>query len=99
MRAKILLIMFTLLTGCVISGCTTYSIKRDAQGIISVDVRSTRSFEAPDLKYHRFGDEEVSFDFKAAGVDNNTDLLIGMFSSMIGMMQGIMINQPATDGK
>ena len=77
--------LFTL----IVSGCTTYDIKRDSAGIISVQVKSTRSFEAPDLAYEREG-EDVKFEFKAANADNNTDAFVGMFSSMMQQMMSMM---------
>ena len=45
-----------------------------------------------ELKYLLlFGD--ASFDFKAAGVDNNTDAFMGLFSNMMGMMNSMMQQQ------
>ena len=72
-----------------LSGCTTYDIKRDSEGIVSVNVKSTRSFEAPDLHYIREG-TDVEFDFKAASVDNGTEAFVGMFQGMMGMMMEMM---------
>ena len=77
-----------------LSGCTTYDIKRDSDGIISVQVKSTRSFEAPDLHYNRVGDD-VEFDFTAANADNNTDAFVGMFSGMMKMMMDMMTRMGA----
>jgi hypothetical protein len=72
-----------------LSGCTTYDVKRDSEGIVSVKVKSTRSFEAPDLHYVREG-SDVSFDFSAASVDNNTEAFTGMFQGMMQMMMEMM---------
>ena len=80
-----------------LSACTTYDVKRDSEGIVSVKVKSTRSFEAPDLHYNRTG-TDVSFDFKAANADNNTDAFVnvfgGMMQQMMQMMQIMMQSQP-----
>ena len=72
-----------------LTGCTTYDIKRDAEGIVSVKVKSTRSFEAPNLNYRKT-DEGVSFDFEAANADNNTDAILGTFQGMMGLMMEMM---------
>jgi hypothetical protein len=72
-----------------LSACTTYDVKRDSEGIVSVKVKSTRSFEAPDLHYVREG-TDVSFDFSAASVDNNTEAFTGMFQGMMQMMMQMM---------
>jgi len=73
-----------------LSGCTTYDVKRDSEGIVNVKVRSTRSFEAPDLHYKRLG-SDVTFDFKAANADNNTDAILGIFGGVMAMMQEMML--------
>lgn len=73
----ILLLTFT-------TGCTMYSVERTAPdgSTIVVNVKSTRSFEQPDMSYTRTG-EDATFDFKAAGADNNTDAIVGMFAPLI----------------
>lgn len=81
----ILLCAITLLLGA----CTTYDVKRDAEGIVSVRVSSTRSFDAPDLHYKRI-DDDVQFDFKAKNADNNTDAFIGMFQGMMATMMQML---------
>ncbi|MBT8439843.1 MAG: hypothetical protein KJO91_08960 [Gammaproteobacteria bacterium] len=74
-----------------LSGCTTYDVKRDSEGIVSVKVKSTRSFEAPDLHYKR-DDNGVEFDFSAANADNNTDAILGAFGGMMQLMQLLILN-------
>lgn len=84
--------MKTLMTVLVIiflSACTTYDVKRDSEGIVQVTVKSTRSFEAPDLHYKR-DDSGVEFDFSAANADNNTDAFVGMFGGIMALMQQMM---------
>ena len=51
-------------------------------------VRSTRSFEAPDLHYRKFDGQGTGteFDFKAASADQNLDVMMGFFSTMQQMM-------------
>ena len=71
----------------VMAGCTTYSIEKvtpDGSSTV-VHVKSTRDLEQPELHYERYGNDAV-FDFKAAGVDNNSDAYLGMFNGMMGMM-------------
>lgn len=77
-----------------LSACTTYDVKRDSEGIVRVTVKSTRSFEAPDLHYKRDGDG-VEFDFSAANADNNTDAFLGMFNGIMQMMQAMMMQMAA----
>jgi hypothetical protein len=84
---KILIIAITILIFA--TSCTTYDIRRDSEGIISVKVKSTRSFEAPDLHYERVG-SDVAFDFQAQTVDNNTDAFLGMFQGMMQQMMTMM---------
>jgi len=67
-----------------------YSVERIAPdgSTIVVNVKSTRSFEQPDLHYSRDG-QAAEFDFKAAGADNNTDAIVGMFAPLIqGLVTG-----------
>ncbi len=66
----------------VLNACTHYGVHRMPDGTIDISVWSTRSFEQPDLKYTRTG-KDATFDFKAAGVDNNTDAIVGMFAPII----------------
>jgi len=75
------------------TGCTMYDVKRDPSGIVNVKVRSTRSFEAPDLSYSKDdGSGAVTkFDFKAANADNNTDAILGIFGGVMQMMQQMML--------
>lgn len=67
-----------------LTGCTLYSVERTAPdgSSIVVKVKSTRSFEQPDMSYARMG-QDATFDFKAAGADNNTDAIVGMFAPLI----------------
>ena len=81
--------LILVLTIIFMSGCTTYDVKRDSEGIVSVKVKSTRSFETPDLSYQRVGND-VSFDFSAQSVDNNTEAILGTFQGMMGMMMQMM---------
>lgn len=78
------------------AGCTMYTVeKTDLNGVRTfVSVKSTRSFEQPDLSYTRTG-ADATFDFKAAGADNNTDAIVGMFAPIIqGIMTGAIVVQP-----
>ena len=79
-----------------LSACTTYDVKRDSEGIVQVTVKSTRSFDAPDLHYRR-DDSGVEFDFSAASADANIDSFVGMFQGMMGMMMQMM-ERMATPG-
>ena len=93
MKALVLILFIILM-----SGCTTYSIQKgvDANGNLytKVDVKSTRDLEQPELSYSRSSEAgHASFDFKAAGVDNNTDAFMGLFSNMMGMMNSMMQQQ------
>ena len=83
---KALLLVFVIIF---MSGCTTYSVKRDGEGMVSVDVTSTRSFEQPNIYYNREG-QDVEFQFSAESVDNNTDAFLGVFQGMMGMMIEMM---------
>ena len=78
---KILLIAVIVL----LQACTTYSVVRSPDGTVMVDVKSTRSFEAPDLHYARSG-EDAEFDFSAANADNNTDALVSIMQMMMDML-------------
>ena len=82
-------ILLIVLITIVMVGCTTYDIKRDSEGIIQVSVKSTRSFEQPNLHYDRNG-TDVTFDFEAASVDNNTDAFMGAMTGVMGMMMQMM---------
>ena len=55
-------------------------------GSTVVKIKSTRSFETPNLHYEREGADAV-FDFSAAGADNNTAAMVGVFSQMLQMLQ------------
>ena len=84
MKTILIAILITLL-----SACTTYSVKRDGAGMVSVDVTSTRSFEQPNIYYAREG-EDVEFQFSADSVDNNTDAFLGAFQGVMGAMMEMM---------
>jgi hypothetical protein len=88
---KTLIIAFLIIS---LSACTTYDIRRDSEGIISVKVKSTRSFEAPDLHYERIG-SDVTFDFEAANADNNTEQIMGAMGSMVQFLQQMMLKMAA----
>jgi len=91
MRAVLLVLL--------LSGCTMYSVEKIAPDGSStiVSVKSTRSFDQPDLRYTRTG-ADATFDFKAAGADNNSDAIIGLFAPILqGIVNGT-IKVGATDG-
>lgn len=73
-----------ILTLIFLNGCTMYSVERTAPdgSSIVVNVKSTRSFEQPDLHYEREG-QNAAFDFKAASVNDGTAEIIGMFAPLI----------------
>ena len=87
MKTLLLVLVIVLMTGC-----TTYNVKRFPDGSVEIRVSSTRDLEQPELHYFRDGDD-ASFDFKAASVDNNTDAFMSAFSGMMGMMQQMMEQQ------
>ena len=70
-------------------GCTSYGIERgtDDNGNLytKVNVKSTRDLEQPRVDYSREG-QDAEFHFSAASVDNNTEVMVGAFSGMMGMM-------------
>ena len=70
-----------------LSGCTTYSIEKQMGDGVStiVKIKSTRDLEQPEITYIREG-EDARFDFKAASVDNNSDMFAGMMMQMLQMM-------------
>ena len=93
---KILLMVLIIF---VMAGCTTYSIEKvtpDGSTTV-VHVKSTRDLEQPELHYERVGND-ASFDFQAAGVDNNSEMFQGMMAMMLQMMQQMIIPAP-TDGE
>jgi len=79
---KLLLIAIMLLPSC-----TMYSVEKVMPDGSStkVYIKSTRSFEQPNLHYER-GDG-TTFDFQAANADNNTTAIVGMLSPMVQMLQ------------
>ena len=81
----LLLVLFIVL----ISGCTTYSIKKDPSGYTEVHVSSTRDLEEPQVDYKREG-EDAEFHFSATSVDNNTEDFLSLFQGMMGMMMEMM---------
>jgi len=83
-------ILLSVLVVIFMSGCTTYSVKRDGEGMVSVDVTSTRSFEQPNIYYNREGDD-VEFQFSADSVDNNTDAFLGAFQGIMATMMQMMM--------
>jgi len=86
MKSFILICMIVLL-----SGCTTYSVEKQSpsQGYTKVTVKSTRSFEQPDLSYTRTG-SDATLNFSAASADNNTDVIFGALTPMMQMMMQMM---------
>jgi len=92
---KILLIALLAFSVC---SCTTYTIdKQNGDGTSTlVKVRSTRDLEQPEIHYAREG-TDAEFDFKAAGVDNNTDAYLGMFQGMMQMMMEMMMRTPVPE--
>ena len=75
-----------------LSGCTMYTVEKvmpDGSSTV-VRIKSTRSFETPDLHYTRTG-QDATFDFSAASVDNNTAAMMGIVGQMMSMMQQMMI--------
>ena len=93
---KALLIILLL----VLNSCTSYSIEKgtDATGnpYTNVYVKSTRDLEQPVINYER-KDQEAKFNFSAASVDNNTDVFVGMFTGMMGMMMELMKKLPVEE--
>ena len=84
-------ILLTIVAILFLSGCTTYSIEKsmpDGSSTV-VHIKSTRSFEQPDLSYAREG-SNATFDFKAANADNNTDAFMGAISPMLSGMMDMM---------
>jgi len=89
---KKLLMLLTIFAMMVMfNGCTMYSVEKQMPdgSFTNVNVKSTRSFEQPDLHYTREGND-ATFDFQAAGADNNTDAFMGMFQGIFGMMSTMM---------
>lgn len=84
-------LFFILLIAIFLNACTMYSVEKQLPdgSFTNIHVKSTRSFEQPDLAYTRTG-ADATFDFKAAGADNNTDAYLGMFQGMMGMMMAYM---------
>ena len=83
--------LLTVLAIFFLSSCTMYSIEKtmtDGSSTV-VNIKSTRSFEQPDLSYTREG-TDATFDFKAAGADNNTDAIMGAITPMMQMMTNMM---------
>jgi hypothetical protein len=80
---KLLLIAIMLLPSC-----TMYSVEKVMPDGSStkVYIKSTRSFEQPNLHYARQG-TDATFDFQAANADNNTAAIVGMLSPMVQMLQ------------
>ena len=66
-----------------------YNVKRGTDGTVDVSIKSTRSFEAPQLRYEREG-KDAEFTFKAANADNNTDAFMGAISPMLSGMMDMM---------
>ena len=85
--------LLIILAAILLSGCTAYSIEKgtDSQGnpYTKVDVKSTRDLEQPRVDYNRKG-QDAEFHFSAASVDNNTEVMVGAFSGMMGMMMEMM---------
>lgn len=71
---RILLSLFLAASAAMSAGCTTYSVEKttpDGSSTLA-HVKSTRSFETPNLHYARTG-ADAEFDFSAQSVDNNTE--------------------------
>ena len=86
---KILILMAALL-----QGCTTYDITRKPDGTVIVKVRSSRSFEAPDLFYKRTG-QDAEFTFGAASIQDGTAAMVGMFGNIFqAIIDGRLIPNP-----
>jgi hypothetical protein len=60
-----------------LTGCTMYDVKRTAPdgSSVEVSVRSTRSFEQPQLSYRRRGSLEAEFNFGAANATDSTSVI------------------------
>ena len=90
------ILFFVLILSLLLGGCTFYTVEKvspDGSSTI-VSVKSTRSFEQPNLAYTRTG-QDATFDFKAAGADNNTAVIVSMFAPIIqGMMTGRFVLAP-----
>ncbi len=87
-------LLMIVLLAIVLAGCTHYGVHRTTEGVIDISVWSTRSFEQPDMSYTRTG-KDATFDFKAAGVDNNTDAIVGMFAPIIqAILTGSIVVAP-----
>ena len=80
----ILMILIVLMA----QGCRTYSIeKQTPDGTIKVYVQSSADMKAPNVHYKRDGDD-VTFDFSAEEIDNNTEAYLGIFQGiMVAMME------------
>ena len=77
-----------------LQGCTTYDIIRKPDGTVIVKVRSSRSFEAPDLHYKRTGNN-AEFTFGAASVQDGTAAMIGMFGKIFdAILVGDLVPKP-----
>jgi hypothetical protein len=85
----ILIILVVLLA----QGCRTYGIEKGTDEFgnpyVKVDVSSSADMKAPNVHYKRIG-EDVTFDFSAEEIDNNTQDFMGMFQGMMGMMMEMM---------
>ena len=79
--------MKALLILLLVQGCTMYTVEKVAPDGSStiVNIRSTRSFETPNLHYEREGQDAV-FDFSAASVDNNTEAFMGVIAQLMAML-------------
>lgn len=85
-------ILTIVLIGFFLSSCTMYTVEKTAADGTStiVKVRSSRDLEQPEIRYER-GSDFASFDFKAANVDDKTDVMVGMYSNLIGLMFDMML--------
>ena len=77
----------TAILAILLSGCTMYTVEKVAPdgSSTSIYVKSTRSFETPNLHYEREGADAV-FDFSADSVDNNTAAMMGMIAQLMQML-------------
>jgi len=88
--------LLIILAAVLLSGCTTYKVTRvnpDGSSI-DVSVRSSRSFEAPELRYTRTG-QDATFDFGAASVQDGTAAMVGMFGQVFdAIVNGQLVPVP-----
>ena len=70
-----------------LASCTMYTVEKtmpDGSSTV-VRIKSTRSFETPDLEYTRTG-QDATFSFSADSVDNNTAAMMGIMAQLMAML-------------